>query len=78
MTSTLRLSLNNKLSFRLVDLTISFSIEHLAILSKINSLHCNMYSKWRSSKEFMCRNSNISHHYLSSGHLLELRYVYYN
>jgi hypothetical protein len=35
MTSTLRPSLNNKLSFRLVDLTISFSIEHLAILSKL-------------------------------------------
>jgi hypothetical protein len=35
MTSTLRPSLNSKLSFRLVDLTISFSIEHLAILSKL-------------------------------------------
>jgi hypothetical protein len=31
-------SLSNKLSFRLVDLTISFSIEHLAILSKL--IHC--------------------------------------
>jgi hypothetical protein len=38
MTSTLRPSLNSKLSFRLVDLTISFSIEHLAILSKL--IHC--------------------------------------
>jgi hypothetical protein len=38
MTSTLKPSLNNKLSFRLVDLTISFSIEHLAILSKL--IHC--------------------------------------
>jgi hypothetical protein len=35
MTSTLSHSLNNKLSFRLVDLTISLSIEHLAILSKL-------------------------------------------
>jgi hypothetical protein len=35
MTSMLRPSLNSKLSFRLVDLTISFSIEHLAILSKL-------------------------------------------
>jgi hypothetical protein len=39
MTSTLKSSLNSKLSFRLViDLTISFSIEHLAILSKL--IHC--------------------------------------
>jgi hypothetical protein len=38
MTSTLRPSLNNKLSIRLVDLIISFSIEHLAILSKL--IHC--------------------------------------
>jgi hypothetical protein len=38
ITSTLRHLLNNKLSFRLVDLTISFSIEHLAILSKL--IHC--------------------------------------
>jgi hypothetical protein len=38
MTSTLRPSLNNKLSFRLVDLTISFSIKHLAILLKL--IHC--------------------------------------
>jgi hypothetical protein len=38
MTSTLRPSLGNKLSFRLVDLTISFAIEHLAILSKL--IHC--------------------------------------
>jgi hypothetical protein len=38
MTSTLKPSLNSKLSFRLVDLTISFSIEHLAILSKL--IHC--------------------------------------
>jgi hypothetical protein len=38
MTSTLRPSLNSKLSFRLVDLTISFSIEDLAILSKL--IHC--------------------------------------
>jgi hypothetical protein len=37
-TSTLRPSLSSKLSFRLVDLTISFSIEHLAILSK--QIHC--------------------------------------
>jgi hypothetical protein len=37
-TSTLRPSLSSKLSFRLVDLTISFSIEHLAILSKL--IHC--------------------------------------
>jgi hypothetical protein len=34
----LRSSLNSKLSFRLVDLTILFSIEHLAILSKL--IHC--------------------------------------
>jgi hypothetical protein len=34
----LRSSLNNKLSFMLVDLTILFSIEHLAILSKL--IHC--------------------------------------
>jgi hypothetical protein len=38
MTSMLRPSLNSKLSFRLVDLTISFSIEHLAILLKL--IHC--------------------------------------
>jgi hypothetical protein len=37
-TSTLRSSLNGKLFFRLVDLTISFSIEHLAVLSKL--IHC--------------------------------------
>jgi hypothetical protein len=35
MTSTLRPSLSSKLSFRLVDLTISFAIEQLAILSKL-------------------------------------------
>jgi hypothetical protein len=35
MTSTLMPSLNSKLSFRLVDLTISFAIEHLGILSKL-------------------------------------------
>jgi hypothetical protein len=38
MTSTLRPLFNSKLSFKLVDLTISFSIEHLAILSK--TIHC--------------------------------------
>jgi hypothetical protein len=38
MTSTLRPSLNNNLSFRLIDLTISFSIKHLAILLKL--IHC--------------------------------------
>jgi hypothetical protein len=38
MTSILRPSLSSKLSFRLVDLTISFAIEHLAILSKL--IHC--------------------------------------
>jgi hypothetical protein len=38
MTSMLRPSLSSKLSFRLVDLTISFAIEHLAILSKL--IHC--------------------------------------
>jgi hypothetical protein len=38
MTSTLMPSLSSKLSFKLVDLTISFSIEHLAILSKL--IHC--------------------------------------
>jgi hypothetical protein len=32
MTSALRRSLNSKLSVKLVDLTISFAIEHLAIL----------------------------------------------
>jgi hypothetical protein len=37
MTSMLKPSLSSKLSFRLVDLTISFAIEHLVILSK---LHC--------------------------------------
>jgi hypothetical protein len=31
----LRSSLSSKLSFRLVDLTISFAIEYLAILSKL-------------------------------------------
>jgi hypothetical protein len=34
----LRPLLNSKLSFKLVDLTISFSIEHLAILSEL--IHC--------------------------------------
>jgi hypothetical protein len=34
-TSTLRHSLSSKLSFSLVDLTISISINHLAILSKL-------------------------------------------
>jgi hypothetical protein len=38
MTSTLRPSLSSRRSFRLVDLTISFAIEHLAILSKL--IHC--------------------------------------
>jgi hypothetical protein len=38
MTSTLRPSLSSKLSFRLVDLTISFDIDHLAIFSKL--VHC--------------------------------------
>jgi hypothetical protein len=38
MTSTLRPSLNSKLYFKLVDLTISFSIDHLTILSKL--IHC--------------------------------------
>jgi hypothetical protein len=38
MISMLRPSLSNKLSFRLVDLTISFSIEHLTIISKL--IHC--------------------------------------
>jgi hypothetical protein len=35
MTSMLRPSLNNILFFKLVDLTISFTIEHLAIVSKL-------------------------------------------
>jgi hypothetical protein len=34
-TSTLRPSLSSKLPFRLIDLTISFAIKHLAILSKL-------------------------------------------
>jgi hypothetical protein len=38
MTFTLRPSLNSKLYFKLVDLTISFSIDHLAILLKL--IHC--------------------------------------
>jgi hypothetical protein len=38
MTSTLRPSLSSKLSIRLVDLTISFAIEHLTILLK--QIHC--------------------------------------
>jgi hypothetical protein len=38
MTSMLKPSLGSKLSFRLVDLTISFTIEHLTILSKL--FHC--------------------------------------
>jgi hypothetical protein len=45
---------------------------------KINSMHCNMYSKWRISKDFKCRGSNLPHHYLNSGHLLELRYILYH
>jgi hypothetical protein len=35
MTSTLRPSLSSSRCFRLVDLTISFTIDHLAILSKL-------------------------------------------
>jgi hypothetical protein len=38
MTSTLRPSLSSKLSFMLVDLTISFCIKHLAVLLKV--FHC--------------------------------------
>jgi hypothetical protein len=45
---------------------------------KTNLLHCNMYSKWRSNKEFRCRSFNLLHHYLTSGRLLELRYIYYH
>jgi hypothetical protein len=45
---------------------------------KINSLHCNMYSKWHSSKDFKCCSSNLPHHYLTSGCLLEFMYVSYH
>jgi hypothetical protein len=38
MTSMLKPLLSSKLSFKLVDLFISFAIEHLAILSKL--IHC--------------------------------------
>jgi hypothetical protein len=76
--STERLGFNPHGSPSLVDLTISFAIEHLAILSKTNSLHCNMYSKLRNNKEFKCHSSNLPHPYLTSGHLLELRYVSYH
>jgi hypothetical protein len=38
MTSTLKPLLSSILSFRLVDLTISFVVEHLVILSKL--IHC--------------------------------------
>jgi hypothetical protein len=38
MSSTLKPSLSNRQSFRLVHLTILFAIEHLAILSKL--IHC--------------------------------------
>jgi hypothetical protein len=34
----LRTSLSSRRYFRLVDLTISFTIEHIAILSKV--IHC--------------------------------------
>jgi hypothetical protein len=45
---------------------------------KTNSLLYNMYSKWYSSKKFKCRSSNLPHHYLTLGRLLELRYVSYH
>jgi hypothetical protein len=77
MTSTLRPSLNNKLSFRLVDLTISFSIEHLTILSKL--IHCiATYVANGVAARNSGDSSNLSHHYLFLGHLLELQYVYYH
>jgi hypothetical protein len=50
----------------------------LSNIFKTNSLYCNMYSKWCSIKEFRCRSSNLSHHYLTSGRLLEFRYVFYH
>jgi hypothetical protein len=37
-----------------------------------------MYSKWRSSKVFKCRSSSLPHHYLTSGRLLELKYILYH
>jgi hypothetical protein len=47
---------------------------HYQVLSntfKTNSLHHNMYIKWRSNKDFKFRISS-PHHYLTSGRLLEL------
>jgi hypothetical protein len=38
MSSMLKPSLSSRRSFKLIDLTISFAIEHLAILSKL--IHC--------------------------------------
>jgi hypothetical protein len=38
MSTMLRTSLSSRRYFRLVDLTISFTIKHLAILSKL--IHC--------------------------------------
>jgi hypothetical protein len=49
----------------------------LSYIFKTNLLHCNMYNKWRSSKEFKCCSSNLPHHYLTSGRLLELQYIFY-
>jgi hypothetical protein len=45
---------------------------------KTNSLLCNMYSEWRSSKKFKCCSSNLPHHYLTSSRLLELRCISYH
>jgi hypothetical protein len=60
--------------------SLNYFIHYRALSNtfKTNSLHCKMYSKWRSSKEFKCRGSNLPHHYLTSGHLLEPRYVSYH
>jgi hypothetical protein len=40
---------------------------------KTNSLHFNMYSKWRNSKVSKCHSCSLPHHYLTQGCLLELR-----
>jgi hypothetical protein len=77
-TSTLWPSLSSKLSFRLVDLTISFANEHIAILLK--PIHCiatciaNGAAARNSSAAVKTCPTTTS----LLGRLLELRYISYH
>jgi hypothetical protein len=55
MTSMLRPWLSSRQSFKLVDLTISFAIEHLAMLSKL--IHCIVICI---ANDTAPRNSNVA------------------